>query len=174
VVWAALSGEEAESEWRALNEWVEDLRQVFCLPAQVVPPFWHRHQLLVEHLSALRCHWLAAFDPAQHASAPFGWIRDLDEWKLRMREAVAALGTRVDQDRPHQAAPWPGEPAPDPEDAPPPVDLADRRADFLAVVAWDVARRRAIEARFYQLAADANPDDDPDHGDGWGAWGGGR
>jgi hypothetical protein len=155
VVWAALSGDDAEHEWLALDEWVEDLRRVFAIPAQVIPPYWHRHPVLVEHLSALRSHWLGAFDPAQHASAPFGWIKDLDEWKHRMREQVAILGTRIDQDRPHRLAPWPGEPAPDPADDPPPVDLADRYADFVAHLRWDVRRRHAAEDHFYQIIADA-------------------
>ena len=112
IVWAALTSSEAEYEWLRLNEWVEDLRRVFAIPAQIIPPFWHRHLVLVEYLSALHTHWLAAFDPEQHGSAPFGWIRDLDEWKQRMREQVAMIGTRMDADRPHRAAPWPGEPKP--------------------------------------------------------------
>ncbi|MDR2372849.1 MAG: hypothetical protein LBD77_01835 [Bifidobacteriaceae bacterium] len=156
VVWEALSSDEAEYEWLRLNEWVEDLRRVFALPAQIIPPFWHRHQVLVEHLSALHTHWLAAHDPAQHGSAPFGWIKDLDEWKNRMREQVAMLGTRMDADRPHKLAPWPGEPQPEPGNALPPVNLADRYDDFVTVVMWDVDRRRANEQRFYAMVAEGD------------------
>ncbi len=158
IVWAGLSSDEAEFEWLRLNEWVEDLRHTFGLPAQIVPPFWHRHPLLVEHLSALHTHWLTAYDPDQHGSAPFGWIRDLDEWKQRMREAVAMLGTRLDADRPHQLAPWPGEPDPDPDDTPPPVNLTDRYEDFVTYVLWYVDRRKTLEDRYYQIIADADED----------------
>jgi hypothetical protein len=156
-VWAALSSDEAEYEWLRLNEWVEDLRRSFYLPAQIIPPFWHRHPVLVEHLSALHTHWLTAFDPEQPGSAPFAWIRDLDEWKNRMREQVAMLGTRLDADRPARIAAWPGEPAPNPEDTAPPVNLADRYEDFVTHLLWWVDRRKALEDRYYKLIAE---DDD--------------
>ncbi|MDR2975453.1 MAG: hypothetical protein LBV00_12230 [Propionibacteriaceae bacterium] len=160
IVWAGLASDEAEYEWLRLNEWVEDLRHTFALSAQIVPPFWHRHPLLVEHLSALHTHWLASYDPEQHGSAPFGWIRDLDEWKLRMREAVAMLGTRLDADRPHKLAPWPGEPEPDPDDTPPLVNLADRYDDFVTYILWWVDRRRALEDRYYAMIAETTASQD--------------
>ncbi|MDR1186523.1 MAG: hypothetical protein LBK95_03570 [Bifidobacteriaceae bacterium] len=151
IVWAALSSDDLEWEWLALNEWVEDLRRLFSIPPNVIPPYWHRHPQLREHLSALRSHWLGAYDPAQHASAPFGWIRDLDEWQLRMREAVAQAGTGIARDRPHRLALWPGEPAPDPADEPPPVNLLDRYDDFLAYVEWHVGRRRDLEDHYQEM-----------------------
>jgi hypothetical protein len=154
IVWAALTGDEAEFEWLHLNEWVEDLRVTFNLDVTVIPPFWHRHQLLVEHLCALRTHWLAAYDPEQHGSAPFGWLRDLDEWKNRMREAVSQLGCRLDACRPQQRTMWPGEPDPETDDYPPPVNLADRYDDFVAYVLWDVRHRQRVEARYYRMIAD--------------------
>ena len=156
VVWAGLGPDDAEREWLALNEWVEEARRVFSIPPTVIPPFWHRHQLLVEHLSALRTHWLAAYDPDQHGSAPFGWIRDLDEWKNRMREAAAQLGCRIDSCRPEPITRWPGEPEPHVSEWPPPVDITDRYDDFVTVVLWDVKRRRDIQTHFLLLAA--NPE----------------
>ncbi len=152
IVWQALNADQAEFAWLELNEWVEDLRRVYSIPATVVPPFWHRHQLLVEHLSALHTHWKAAFDPEQHGSAPFGWIRDLDEWKNRMREAVAQLGCRIDACRPEPVTRWPGQPDDDPDGWPPPVHLADRYDDFVTHVLWDVRRRQNIEDRYVALA----------------------
>ena len=101
----------------------------------------------------MHTHWLAAYDPEQHGSAPFGWIRDLDEWKTRMREQVAMIGTRLDADRPLRMAIWPGEPEPNPEDTPPPVNLADRYEDFIGYLLWWVARRKALEDRYYALIA---------------------
>jgi hypothetical protein len=152
IVWAALRDDEAEYEWLRLNEWIEDLRVTFNLDATVIPPFWHRHPVLVEHLSALRTHWLAAFDPEQHASAPFGWIRDLAEWKIRMRQVVGELGCRIGSCRPQSHVAWPGEPE-DNDDGhqPPEVNLADRYDDFVTYLWWDVARRRSIEARYYRM-----------------------
>jgi len=155
VVWAGLTADEAEFEWLRLNEWVEDVRAVFCIPATVIPPFWHRHKLLVEHLSALHTHWLAAYDPDQHGSAPFGWVRDLDEWKNRMREAVSQLGCRIDACRTEAFTRWPGEPDPDPTEWAPVVNLQDRYDDFVTLVLWDVKRRRDIEARYMALIAEA-------------------
>ena len=153
IVWAALTSDEAEFEWLRLNDFVEDLRRIYSLDATIIPPFWHRHPLLVEHLSALHTHWQAAYDPAQHGSAPFGWIRDLDEWKTRMREAVAMLSCRLDSCRPEQVTRWPGQPDPDPADWPPPPNLADRYDDFVTFMLWWVARRRAIEDHYYRLIA---------------------
>jgi hypothetical protein len=157
VVWAALTADQAEFEWLTLNEWVEDLRVTFNLDVTVVPPSWHRHPLLVEHLSALRTHWLAAFDPEQHGSAPFGWLRDLDEWKNRMREAVSQLGCRLDACRPQQRTMWPGEPGPETDESPPPANLADRYDDFVAHVLWDTGRRR-IESRHFRMIASGGQD----------------
>ena len=76
INWNLLSGDDAEAEWIELNRWVNWLRRTYGLPASVVPPFWHRHPELVWELSALHLHWLGAYDPDQHGSAPFGWHRD--------------------------------------------------------------------------------------------------
>jgi len=156
INWTTLSSDEAEYEWLRLNAFVEQFRHTHALPAQVVPPFWHRYQVLVEHLSALHTHYLAAYDPEQHGSAPFGFLRDLDEWKLRAREIVAILGTRMDAARSYRLAAWPGEPEPDPEDTPPPVNLADRYDDFVTYMIWWVDRRRALEDHYYKIIADAD------------------
>jgi hypothetical protein len=142
VLFAALDASDAEHEWLTLNEWVEEIRHIFALPVQVIPPFWHRHPILVEHLSALHTHFLGAYDKHQNASAPFGWLRDLSEWELRAREIVARLGTRLDTDRPQQTPRWPGEP--DTNEQPPPVYLADRYIDFVEYVNWDLWRRQTL------------------------------
>ena len=152
IVWSQLTSQQAEATWLDLNEWVERLRHDYSIPATVIPPFWHRHQLLIEQLTALWTHWLAAFDAQQHSSAPFGWTRDLDEWANRMREAVARLGCRVDSCRPEIITRWPGEPDPDPASFPPPVNLADRYDDLVTIVLWDVRRRHLAEQ---QAIADA-------------------
>ena len=47
INWRTLSSDDAEHEWLDLNEWVNWLRHEFALPAQIVPPMWHRHRELV-------------------------------------------------------------------------------------------------------------------------------
>ena len=162
IVWAALTASQAESAWLGLNEWVEKLRYDRLIPAAVIPPFWHRHQVLVEHLTALWTHYRAAYDDQQHGSAPFGFTRDLDEWKNRMRETVAQVGCRIDSCRPEQILRWPGEPEPDPASYPPPVNLANRYDDIITLILWDVRRRHLIEQ---QAIADAAQQADLERGE---------
>lgn len=141
VNWRTLSAEDAAFEWLALDEWVNWLRREFGLPAAVVPPAWHRHPELVWELSALHLHWLSAYDPAQHASAPIGWMTDFHAAQLRLREWVALSGTRVDRDRPTRQTVWPGETAQPAAEMP----IVNRHEEFAEFVAADVERRRGDE-----------------------------
>lgn len=146
VNWNLLSAEEAEVEWIELNKWVDWLRRTYGLPASVVPPLWHRHPELVWELSALHLHWLCAYDPEQHASAPLGWHHDFGDARQRLHEWVSACGTRLDKDRPTRQTSWPGEEPADPiED----VVIPDRVEDFVKFVVDDVERRREAERQFY-------------------------
>jgi hypothetical protein len=146
VNWNLLTAQEAETEWIELNRWVNWLRRTYGLPASVVPPFWHRHPELVWELSALHLHWLCAYDPDQHGSAPFGWHRDFADARQRLRDWVATSGTRHDRDRPTRQTAWPGErTAETVEDQ----VINDRDEDFVQFVTNDVARRRQAEAEFY-------------------------
>lgn len=145
VNWRTLTAEDAEFEWLTLNEWVDWLRHEFGLPASIIPPYWHRHPELVWELSALHLHWLGAYDPDQHASAPIGWLADFHAAQTRLREWVALSGTRLDRDRPTRQTVWPGE-----ETEPAPVETAitNRDEDFVAFVIADVNRRAEAEAEF--------------------------
>lgn len=145
INWRTLTAEDAEYEWLALNEWVDWLRHEFGLPASIIPPYWHRHPELVWELSALHLHWLCAYDPAQHASAPIGWLADFHAAQQRLREWVALSGTRLDRDRPTRQTIWPGEQA-----GPLAVETAivNRDEDFVAFVIADVNRRAEAEAEF--------------------------
>ena len=149
VNWNLLSADDAEAEWIELNHWVNWLRRTYGLPASVVPPFWHRHPELVWELSALHLHWLGAYDPDQHGSAPFGWHRDFADARQRLREWVAISGTRLERDRSTRQTSWPGEA---PADAVEDVVIIDRDEDFVQFVVDDVARRRDGEASFYSRA----------------------
>jgi hypothetical protein len=145
VNWRTLTAEDAEFEWLTLNEWVDWLRHEFGLPASIVPPYWHRHPELVWELSALHLHWLGAYDPDQHASAPIGWLADFHAAQTRLREWVAMSGTRLDRDRPTRQTVWPGE-----DSQPTAVEAAieNRDEDFVAFVIADVNRRAEAEAEF--------------------------
>ena len=52
INWSLLRGDEAESAWLELNQWVNWLRTTYGLPSSVVPPMWHRHPEL--HWPAFR------------------------------------------------------------------------------------------------------------------------
>ena len=146
VNWNLLTAHELEQEWLALNDWVAWLRRTYGLPATVIPPFWHRHPELVWELSALHLHWLCAYDPEQHGSAPLGWHRDFADARARLRDWVATSGTRLDRDRPTRQTSWPGEdPAPPVED----VVITDRAEDFVQFVFDQVAERQRAEEAFY-------------------------
>jgi hypothetical protein len=141
INWNLLSADEAETAWIELNRWVNWLRRTYGLPASIIPPYWHRHPELVWELSALHLHWLSAYDPDQHGSAPFGWHRDFADARNRLHDWVATSGTRLDRDRPTRQTTWPGEPAANPfEDA----AITDRDTDFVEFVVADVAQRRTI------------------------------
>jgi hypothetical protein len=143
INWDALTADEAEIEWIELNRWVNWLRRTYGLPASVVPPFWHRHPELVWELSALHLHWLCAYDPDQHGSAPFGWHRDFADARQRLRDWVAASGTRLDRDRSTRQTSWPGEP---PAGAVEEVLIENRGEDFVQWVMTDVMKRRRARA----------------------------
>lgn len=156
VNWNLLTAEEAEAEWAELDRWVTWLRHTFGLPASVLPPFWHRHPELVWELSALHIHWLCAYDSEQNGSAPSGWHRDFADTRGRLRDWVAASGTRLDRDRPTRQTTWPGEdPAPAIED----IVIADREQDFRAFVEADVARRQEAEDAFFAALAAGDHDE---------------
>ncbi len=152
INWNLLSAEDAEAEWLELNRWVDWLRHTYGLPASVIPPAWHMHPELLWELSALHLHWLCAYDPDQNGSAPLGWHRDFADARQRLREWVAACGTRLDHDRPTRQTVWPGE---EPRDPIKDIPITDRDAEFVEFVMVDVEARREAEEAFYR---DLDPD----------------
>lgn len=166
IVWRKLNDIDYAHYILELNAWVEeDLRPVFDVPATVVPPYWHRHELLIELLTGLWCHWLQAHDEQQNLSAKFLFHRDVEEWKGRMREAVAMLGCRIDSDRPSRPVLWPGEKPT--ADTHPPIRLDSREEDFHACVLAEENRREILaeEALDKTLARQSSPlffAEDPD------------
>lgn len=152
VNWNLLSAHELEQEWLELNRWVDWLRHTYGLPASVVPPLWHHHFELVWELSALHLHWLCAYDPDQNGSAPIGWHRDFADARQRLRDWVAASGSRLDRDRPTRQTTWPGEdPHPSVEDR----IITDRDAEFVQFVQNHVRERQDAEDAFYATLDEA-------------------
>jgi hypothetical protein len=146
INWNLLTAEEAETEWLDLNRWVHWLRNTYGLPVSVVPPFWHHHSELVWELSALHLHWLCAYDPEQNGSAPLDWHREFAAARERLRDWVAASGTRLNADRPTRQTAWPGEQAaPVVED----VAIESWEAEFVDFVLDDVTQRQSVEDAFY-------------------------
>ena len=140
INWNLLTAEQAQAAWIELDAWVDWLRRTYGLPAAIIPPAWHRHPELVWELSALHLHWLGAYDPEQHGSAPIGWHRDFADARERLRDWVATCGTRLGRDRPTRQTIWPGEPPEDTADDE--VAIANRREDFHWFVSDDVSARR--------------------------------
>ena len=143
VNWNLLEAEQAEAEWRDLDAFVHWLKTTFGLSPAIVPPYWHRHDELIWELSALHTHFLACYDETSSPSAPIAWMRDFADARHRLRDWVAACGTRLDRDRPTRQTTWPGEPA---EPTTGEVEIHDRASDFEDVVRDDVRRRRHVEA----------------------------
>jgi hypothetical protein len=139
VNWSTLPADRAEAEWLKLDQFVDQVRGDYGLPPTIIPPLWHRHWELVWELSALHTSWQFAYGPGAAATQPLVFHRYFAEARGRLREWVATCGSKLDTDRPTRRTAWPGEPAPLPE---PERQIVDRRADFTAWVADDVARRR--------------------------------
>lgn len=154
VNWNLLTASEAEEAWLELNAWLNWLRRTYGLPATVLPPFWYRHPELVWELSALHIHWLASYDSVQVASAPLAWHHDFALAQSRLRDWVAACGTRVDRDRSTRQTVWPGETPAGPIEE---RSIPDRDADFVEFVQADVTRRQEAEDAFIAAADDALP-----------------
>nr|WP_206692822.1 hypothetical protein [Microbacterium paulum] len=144
INWRTLPPTDLEHELLELNGWVDWLRHAYGLPAQVVPPMWHRHPELLWELSALRQHWLFCFDPQAKGNQALAWHHDFSVARERLRDWVTISGTRLDRDRPTRITVWPGGEAEDwtePDTTERPV--AKRTDDFLAFVEEQVKARIA-------------------------------
>lgn len=146
INWNLLTAHDLEQELLELNRWVNWLRVEYGLPDSEIPPYWHRHPELLWELSALHLHWLCAYDPEQDGAAPFGWHRDFADARGRLRDWVAACGTKRDRDRPTRQTPWPGENRE--QDIVEQV-ITDRDVDFVQLVLGVVSTRQAAEDAFF-------------------------
>lgn len=144
INWRTLPPDDVEHELLELNAWVDWLRHEYGLPAQIIPPMWHRHPELLWELSALRQHWLFCFDPQAKGNQAIAWHHDFAIARERLRDWVTISGTRLDRDRPTRVTPWPGGEAegwrePDTTERP----VSDRTKDFLGFIEEQVIARQA-------------------------------
>ncbi len=109
------------------------------------------------HAAAARTRDAPSFSPIASAdspdaspSSPLAWHRDFAETRHRLRDWVAACGTRLDRDRPTRQIAWPGEPASLPTSE---ASVTDRDADFVQFVMEDVTARRQVEAELERHAS---------------------
>ncbi len=107
VNWRALPPDRAAEQWRMLRAWVSWFRTTFAFDHRVVPPCWYRHAALVEVLSALRDHWLAAYDPLNSPTAASEWHRVFAQLEPRLREWAARTGCTPSEHRPDVAQQYP-------------------------------------------------------------------
>ena len=144
INWRTLPPDDLEDELLELNAWVDWLPHEYGLPAQIIPPMWHRHPELLWELSALRQHWLFCYDPQAKGNQALAWHHDFAIARERLRDWVTISGTRLDRDRPTRITAWPGGEAEDwtePDTTERPV--AKRTDDFLAFVEEQVKARTA-------------------------------
>lgn len=127
--WRAVKAEDAPQSWQALREWVDWFRSEFEFDHRVVPPCWYRHSALVNLLSALRDHWLYAYDPMNTAVAASDWHRALMVLEQRLREWASRTGCTVAEHRPDVLA-----------------EYRDDAVEWERHLAADMAARQAHEA----------------------------
>jgi hypothetical protein len=139
VNWQATSPARAAEVWQALRVWVVWFRITFGLDHRVVPPCWYRHPALVEVLSALRDHWLSAYDPLNSPTAASEWHRVFAQLEPRLREWAARTGCTAGEHRP---------------DVPPIVP--DDRDRWDRHVRDDAARRRVDSTPSVEVSHDVN------------------
>ena len=156
INWRTLPPDDLEHELLDLNVWVDWLRHEYGLPAQLIPPMWHRHPELVWELSALRQHWLGCFDPQAKPNQALAWHHDFAVARERLRDWVTISGTRLDRDRPTRVTIWPGGESEDwaePDTSERPVTA--RTKDFIDFVTEQVAARTAEQDAVIRQVVDA-------------------
>ena len=157
VNWRNLPPDDLEHELLELNAWVDWLRHEYGLPAQIIPPMWHRHPELLWELSALRQHWMFCFDPQAKGNQALAWHQDFASCRERLRDWGTIAGTRLDRDRATRITVWPGGEA---EDWTEPDDtserpVTERTKDFLAFVTEQVKARQAEQDTVIRTVIDS-------------------
>jgi hypothetical protein len=107
VNWRSVVSGDAGGRWSELRDWVDWFRLEFAFDHRVVPPCWYRHRALVSVLSALRDHWVSAYDPLNTPVGASDWHRALMHLEVRLREWASRTGCTVGAHRPDVLAQYP-------------------------------------------------------------------
>ena len=90
--WPSLGPFVAESAWRELVAWVDELRTRYRgLDSYVVPGCWYQHEALVMTLQALKDHERVAYGPDAPGTAGTDWHRALRDLTAMLRQFNADL-----------------------------------------------------------------------------------
>ncbi|WP_236586870.1 MULTISPECIES: hypothetical protein [Brevibacterium] len=160
INWRTLSPEDLEQELLDLNAFVDWLRHEYGLPAQIIPPMWHRHPELLWELSALRQQWLTCYDQQAKGNMGVVWHAEFAAARERLRDWVSTSGTRLDRDRATRITEWPGGEA---EDFTPPDTserpVTNRSKDFVAFVTHAVQARQGEQDAAVREIVEGEPKD---------------
>ena len=124
VNWFEPDPASAAQAWADLGIWVDLFRAELGFDQRVVPPCWYRHTAIVNLLSALRDHWVGAYQGG-NLSGPAEWHRSLIPLERRLRDWAARTGCTGEEHRPD-----------------PVFDTPAVSADWQQFVSADVARRQ--------------------------------
>jgi hypothetical protein len=130
VNWRSVASSAARQRWLELRDWVDWLRVEFGFDHRVVPPCWYRHRAMVSMLSALRDHWVCAYDPVNTPIGASDWHRGLMQLEQRLREWASRTGCTASGHRPDVLA-----------------EYADDAETWEAHIADDVSARAEREMR---------------------------
>ena len=107
VHWPSLTADEQETRSSELDQWVRELVVRFDLDVRLVPPCWHRHNGMVETLSALRDHERASYADTAPPTAAIDWLRALREVEARLHELASKTQCTAQAHRTGIARVWP-------------------------------------------------------------------
>lgn len=107
VNWRTLPATDAAEHWASLREWVDWFRHEFAYDHRVVPPCWYRHPALTSTLSALRDHWITAYDPMNSPTGASEWHRVLMQLETRLRDLATRTGCTTSDHRADLVADYP-------------------------------------------------------------------
>ena len=107
VHWPSLTQTERLQAFSDLREWVEQLVDRFAIEIRVIPPCWHRHNGMVEALSALRDHERMSFSDHGSPTGAVDWFRAFREIELRLMDLAARTQCSVQEHRADAARGWP-------------------------------------------------------------------
>ncbi len=106
VHWPSLTEAERPQAFAELRDWVEQLVDRFTIEIRVIPPCWHRHNGMVEALSALRDHERMSFADRGSPTGAVDWFRAYREIEIRLIDIAARTQCSVQEHRQDAARGW--------------------------------------------------------------------